>query len=80
MHTWQLLYFRTILQKAQEQTSLSPSSSQTAPSDEDPSSTSVSVVRGGVEGLGGDVRDRGDILKEKPHFVNMDNVSVSYDA
>lgn len=53
---------------------LSPSSSQSAASDEDPSSATVRV---GAEGIGGDGRNREDILKEKPHFINTDSVSVS---
>jgi hypothetical protein len=45
-------------------------------SDEDPP---IPTIRVGAEGIsGGEGRDRGDILKEKPHLVNTDNVSVSY--
>ena len=68
-----LLHCRGVLQKVQEQTS--PSSSQSAASDEDPPGPTVRV---GAEGIGGEGRDRGDILKEKPHLVNTDSVSVSY--
>lgn len=36
-------------------------------------------MRVGAEGVvGGDGRNREDILKEKPHIVNTDSVSVSY--
>ena len=74
VHAQYLFCYRGILQKVQEQTSLSPSSSQSAASDEDPPGPTVRV---GAEGIGGEGKDRGDILKEKPHLVNTDNVSVS---
>ena len=67
---------RGILQKVQEQSSLSPSSSQSVASDDDPPAPTIRV-----EGVsGGEGRDKGDILKEKPHLVNTDSISVSYDV
>ena len=74
-------HYRTILQKVKEQTSQSPEPSS-SPRQEEPVTASVAVsssevlVKSGVEGARrGD--NKTDILKEKPHHVNVENVSVS---
>ena len=74
------MYFRVILQKANEQNSPCPSSPTSSSPDkvEEPPSTSAGVTVSSTDELmKGIRREKTDILKEKPHSVNTDNVSVS---
>ena len=71
---------RTILQKVKDQSSSSGVADDPTESN---SSAAVSageggLVRGGVETFGGGGGNHSDILKEKPHHVNPDHISVSY--